>query len=241
MMDRRLSVLPVLAFILLGVAEVSSVTPNGMLGTCALTNLIPSSSGAYITISQDSAGIDADGEFWAQSETAAFGETVYFDCSNASVAGTVNYANVWDNSTVSIDTTCFNLKEAYQQGSCCNQTVTHPATFDNLDLTCGDLLSSYTGSECCSADLEKNATMTANRVRIVSAQPQTSEFSCQARNVMSIHPSTYGSSSVEIGRIFSPSDIPEDTNLARPSSQITATTAPRTSSIRLKELVPGHT
>ena len=148
-MKMRLHVLLfALAIALLGVTEVSSVTPNGILGTCAFTNLIPSSSGAYITVSQDSAGTDTASEFWAQSETAAFGETVYFDCSNASIADTAHYGNVWDNTT---------------------------------------------------------------GVRIVSAKEMTSAFSCQARNVLSVQPSTYGNSTVEIGRIYSASEIPADT------------------------------
>merc|ERR1712086_1163336 len=49
-----------------------------------------------------------------------------------------------------INTTCFDLKEAYQLSSCCNSTATRAATFDNLgstlNLTCGDLSSSYKGS-----------------------------------------------------------------------------------------------
>merc|ERR1712153_49142 len=136
-----------LAIALLGVTEVSSVTPNGFLGTCSFTNLIPSSSGAYITISQDSAGTDVTSEFWAKSDTVAFGETCYFDCSNASIAGAPHYGNVWDD----------------------------------------------TG------------------VRIVSAKEMTTAFSCQARNVLTVQPLTYGNSTVKIGRIYSASDIPADT------------------------------
>jgi len=63
-----------------------------------------------------------------------------------------------------INTTCFDLKEAYQLSSCCNSTATRAATFDNLgstlSLTCGDLSSSYKGSSCCSAELSNVATMT---------------------------------------------------------------------------------
>merc|ERR1712086_1161762 len=143
MMDQRLPVL-LLAIALLGVAEVSST----YVGTCAFTNSIPSSSGAYITISQDSAGVDVASEYWAKSETAAFGETVYFECSNASIANTMHYANVWDDAT---------------------------------------------------------------GAQIVSAKEMTTAFSCQARNVLSVYPSTYGNGSVQIGRIYSQSDIPAGT------------------------------
>merc|ERR1712086_960924 len=143
MMDQRLPVL-LLAIALLGVAEVSST----YVGTCAFTNSIPSSSGAYITISQDSAGVDVASEYWAKSETAAFGETVYFECSNASIANTMHYANVWDDAT---------------------------------------------------------------GAQIVSAKETTTAFSCQARNVLSVYPSTYGNGSVQIGRIYSQSDIPAGT------------------------------
>ena len=59
----------------------------------------------------------------------------------------------------SINTTCFHLKEAYQQSSCCNSTTTQATTFGNLNLTCGDLRSSYTESFCCSAELSNVATM----------------------------------------------------------------------------------
>merc|ERR1711865_141937 len=56
-------------------------------------------------------------------------------------------------------TTCLDLKKAYQQSSCCNQTISQFATFDTVNLTCDDLLSSYTGSSCCSAELTKSATL----------------------------------------------------------------------------------
>ena len=62
----------------------------------------------------------------------------------------------------------------FSQGSCCNQTTTQTATFDNLNLilalTCGDLLSSYTGSSCCSADLAKVATLNIQTIE-PSAEP----------------------------------------------------------------------
>jgi len=45
----------------------------------------------------------------------------------------------------------------------------------------------------------------------VSAKEMTTAFSCQARNVLTVQPSTYGNSTVEIGRIYSASDIPADT------------------------------
>jgi len=56
-------------------------------------------------------------------------------------------------------TTCWDLKKAYRNNSCCGQSTTKSATFDDLDLTCGDLRSSYTGSSCCSADLTQDATL----------------------------------------------------------------------------------
>merc|ERR1711865_352844 len=66
-------------------------------------------------------------------------------------------------SSVPLNTTCYDLKEAYQLSSCCNSTATRAATFDNLgstlDLTCGDLISSYKGSSCCSAELSNVATL----------------------------------------------------------------------------------
>merc|ERR1711865_1122470 len=75
-------------------------------------------------------------------------------------------------------TTCLDLKKAYQQSSCCNQTISQFATFDTVNLTCDDLLSSYTGSSCCSAELTKSATLiiqTAEPSAEPTAEPTTAE------------------------------------------------------------------
>jgi len=146
MTDQRLPVL-LLAIALLGVAEVSS-TSSTYNSYCSFTNMIPDSSGAYITLSQDSAGVYSWSENWARSMPAAFGETVYFTCSNASIVNKTSYANVWDDAT---------------------------------------------------------------GVRIVSTVEQTQKFSCQARNHMIVYPSTYGSSSAQIGRFKTLLNMPADT------------------------------
>merc|ERR1711865_1085259 len=79
-------------------------------------------------------------------------------------------------------TTCLDLKKAYQQSSCCNQTISQFATFDTVNLTCDDLLSSYTGSSCCSAELTKSATLiiqtaepSAEPTGQPTAEPSTAE------------------------------------------------------------------
>merc|ERR1712028_268676 len=71
-------------------------------------------------------------------------------------------------------TTCLDLKKAYQQSSCCNQTISQFATFDTVNLTCDDLLSSYTGSSCCSAELTKSATLNIQTAE-PTAEPSTAE------------------------------------------------------------------
>merc|ERR1719253_1143083 len=96
----------------------------------------------------------------------------------------------YSTSDATFNTTCFDLKEAYQLSSCCNSTTTRAATFDKLDsaldLTCGDLSSSYKGSSCCSAELSNVATMT---IQEPSSAP-SSEPSSMPSSEPSIMPSS---------------------------------------------------
>merc|ERR1711865_138029 len=92
-------------------------------------------------------------------------------------------------------TTCLDLKKAYQQSSCCNQTISQFATFDTVNLTCDDLLSSYTGSSCCSAELTKSATLIIQTAE-PSAEP-TAEPTAEPSAELSAEPSAAEPSTAE--------------------------------------------
>ena len=116
----------------------------------------------------------------------------------------------------SINTTCFHLKEAYQQSSCCNSTTTQAATFGNLNLTCDDLRSSYTESSCCSAELSKVATMTMSIQPAETFEPSSAPSSQPSSPAQGTSAPTSEPTSVPSSE---PSSMPSSEPSSVPSSE----------------------